>query len=260
MLVKAMSDVARLIVDPPASGTWNMAVDQAMLMAAEESNQITLRFYRWSEPTLSLGYFQKYTDRQGHAASNACPLVRRRTGGGAIVHDQELTYSLAVPSKNRWSGQNAELYDLVHQEIIKLWAGDGVEASLFRDAEVVVVEADQPKVDPNAFLCFQRRSAGDIVCRGHKVVGSAQRRLKNALLQHGSILLARSNAAPELLGVKELTNRDHDIGFLTAGLAEAIQKRLGLSLVPGAITNQEHEVAEQVQADVFAAESWSKKR
>jgi len=237
-----------------------MAVDQAMLMAAEESNQITLRFYRWSEPTLSLGYFQKYADRQGHATSKACPLVRRRTGGGAIVHDHELTYSLAVPSKNRWSSQNAELYDLVHEEIINFWARNGVKTSLYCDTEDSASEGHQPVVDPNAFLCFRRRSAGDIVCRGHKVVGSAQRRLKNALLQHGSILLAQSKAAPELLGIKELSNRSQDLDFFINDLAAAIQKRLGLSLRPGAISAEEYDLAQKVQAAVFASSSWSEKR
>ena len=255
-----MSDIARLIVDQPASGTWNMAVDQAMLMAAEEANQITLRFYRWSEPTLSLGYFQKHADRLGHVASASCPLVRRRTGGGAIVHDQELTYSLAVPSKNRWSSKNAELYDLVHQEIIKRWADEGVEASLYRDADKNDVKTDPPMVDPNAFLCFQRRSAGDIVCRGHKVVGSAQRRLKNALLQHGSILLARSKAAPELLGITDLSDWRQNLDCFTTGIANAIRERLGLSLAPGTISEGEFEIAQQVQASVFASDGWSEKR
>jgi len=86
----------RLIVDRPAPGAWNMAVDEALLDAAVEQGVAALRFYQWSEPTLSLGYFQRHADRDSHAASHDCTLVRRQSGGGAILHDRELTYSLTL--------------------------------------------------------------------------------------------------------------------------------------------------------------------
>ena len=60
---------ARLIIDPPSTGSWNMAVDQAILETADETGLVTLRFYQWSHPTLSLGYFQKHADREQHASS-----------------------------------------------------------------------------------------------------------------------------------------------------------------------------------------------
>src|SRR5882724_9809402 len=90
----------RLIIDPPAHGAWNMAVDEALLESAAVDGIATLRLYQWSEPTLSLGYFQPAADRQTHPASRECPLVRRASGGGAILHDRELTYSLAIPEKS----------------------------------------------------------------------------------------------------------------------------------------------------------------
>jgi lipoate-protein ligase A len=102
---------ARLIIDPPASGAWNMAVDEALLRSAAQRGTATLRFYQWSEPTLSLGYFQAADDRQQHFASLACPLVRRASGGGAIVHDRELTYSLAMPLSNTRTAQATRLYE-----------------------------------------------------------------------------------------------------------------------------------------------------
>ena len=90
--------ICRLIVDPPAPGAWNMAVDEALFEQAAKFGTPTLRFYQWSEPTLSLGYFQNYDDRRSHAASLGTAAVRRTTGGGAILHDQELTYSLVWPA------------------------------------------------------------------------------------------------------------------------------------------------------------------
>ena len=112
-----MADV-RLIIDPPRRGPWNMAVDEALLMDAVENGNATLRFYQWSEPTLSLGYFQRYADREQHAASRNCAVVRRQTGGGAILHDRELTYSLVLPPGHPLAAMRRSLYDAVHQAFI----------------------------------------------------------------------------------------------------------------------------------------------
>ncbi|HEY1784986.1 MAG TPA: lipoate--protein ligase family protein, partial [Pirellulales bacterium] len=84
----------RLLVDAPASGAWNMAVDEALVDDAAERGTCWLRFYGWSEPTLSLGYFQGHAERLVHRPSRHCPLVRRASGGGAILHDAEITYCL----------------------------------------------------------------------------------------------------------------------------------------------------------------------
>src|SRR5262245_54691837 len=86
------SMLCRLIVDGAAGGPWNMAVDETLLESAAASGAASLRFYGWSEPTLSLGYFQRAAARQTHATSLGCPMVRRPSGGGAILHDWELTY------------------------------------------------------------------------------------------------------------------------------------------------------------------------
>ena len=122
---------ARLIIDDPLPGSWNMALDQALLESADQRSAITLRFYRWSEPTLSLGYFQKFNDRETHAASLDCPVVRRSSGGGAIVHDHELTYSICVPESNRWSKSSDQLYDLVHHQVIQVLGQRGITAHSF---------------------------------------------------------------------------------------------------------------------------------
>src|SRR5690242_18095105 len=91
--------VGRLLIDSAVDGPRSMAIDEALLESAAGGGPLTLRFYQWSEPTLSLGYFQRYEDRSLHPASLDCPIVRRPTGGGAILHDKELTYSLALPGK-----------------------------------------------------------------------------------------------------------------------------------------------------------------
>ena len=96
-----MTAEARLILDPPADGLWNMALDEALLELAGESGIPTLRLYRWQPATLSLGYFQPYQDRESHPPSTTCPVVRRSSGGGAILHDRELTYSFTATIDDR---------------------------------------------------------------------------------------------------------------------------------------------------------------
>lgn len=251
-----------------------MSVDQALLMSAEDKDCATLRFYGWSEPTLSLGYFQKYDDRKNHLGSSGCSLVRRRSGGGAILHDNELTYSLALPSTHRWSSQNSQLYDLVHELIISLLAKQHLTASLHRDAKPFVVgeklQADQqplrnqrpsavPFVSSDAFLCFQRRTAGDIVMDGFKVMGSAQRRLKHSLLQHGSLLLGRSAFASELPGVAEL-GKPFDVQEFANSLADELGEKLKLNFARLGLREDEFEKAKEIEGAVFGRSNWNKKR
>jgi len=261
-------ETARLILDPPAEGAWNMAVDQALLETANSTGLITLRFYSWSEPTLSLGYFQRHLDRELHPPSKDCKLVRRRTGGGAILHDHELTYSLCIPSENRWSEKNSELYRLVHQCIIELLQTWGIKSEIYGDtigqtnlaAGTVENDESKPTVDPHSFMCFDRRADGDIVIKGRKVVGSAQRRIKKALLQHGSILLKRSNYAPSLSGIFDLENRDFTSDKFSQMLSEKVFKCLLVQSFPGDINQVEKEAAKNAYSSQFNSEPWNHQR
>ena len=200
------------MVDPPASGAWNMAVAEALVEAVAEDQTPTLRIYQWERPTLSLGYFQSYAERRLHPPSLEAEVVRRLSGGGAILHDQEITYSLVLPSTHPLAANSQLLYYWVHQAIVK-WltlflAGRAVSWRLVLcgGAPNQSVQREQP------FLCFLRRSPGDVLLvdgaegsGDHKIVGSAQRRRRGSVLQHGSILWATSQAAPELCGFKQLT-------------------------------------------------------
>jgi lipoyl(octanoyl) transferase len=191
----------RVIIEPEAcSGVRNMALDEALLEAALERGICTVRWYRWETATVSLGYFQEADAVALSPELAGCPVVRRLTGGGAIVHHHEWTYSCAVPSNHPLAAEPGRLYGLVHERIIVALAECGIEATL-RGAASTGSNV--------AFLCFGRGDARDVVLRGHKIVGSAQRRRKGAVLQHGSVLLRRSQFAPQFTGALEL-----------AGLAE----------------------------------------
>jgi lipoate-protein ligase A len=235
----------RLMVDLPAAGAWDMAVDEVLLQSAAENGRCSLRFYRWSEPTLSLGYFQRADQRAAHAGSRDCAMVRRQTGGGAIVHDQELTYSLAIPVAHPLAKDALRLYRTVHEALVSVLARFGVHATLWSEPTALAA-ADEP------FLCFERRSSGDVLLGQSKICGSAQRRRRGAILQHGSLLLARSTQAPELPGVEELSGQALDVSRLIEFLQQELACRMRLAL-----NSQELMAAESAAARVLALEKYS---
>ncbi|MEM7453973.1 MAG: lipoate--protein ligase family protein [Planctomycetota bacterium] len=248
---------ARLIVDSPAAGDWNMSVDQALLETADQTGAITLRFYEWESATLSLGYFQNYRSRDEHPASSNCQVTRRASGGGAIVHDNELTYSLCIPSRNRWSAENQKLYRLAHEIITGALAAQGIGCRFFdpADSRIEGVEFDESN-----FLCFQRRTEGDLVCEGFKICGSAQRRVKNSLLQHGSLLISKSEHAPELPGFCDLTGLSCDKSQLISDISAGCAAVLDLQWHNDGL--QEHELgsAASIRELKFANDQWIRKR
>jgi lipoyl(octanoyl) transferase len=184
----------RILIDPePAPGVWNMAVDELLLESAIESGVCSVRVYRWAEPTVSLGHFQNAAAITGELA--ALPLVRRLSGGGAILHHHELTYSCAVPSGHAAIRNPTDLYETAHAAIIRVLAGIGIAAQMRGDTQAG---------DESAFLCFSRGDPRDVVLHGHKIVGSAQRRRRGAVLQHGSVLLKASEFAPDYPGLLDL--------------------------------------------------------
>ncbi len=255
----------RLIIDAPQSGAENMAIDQAILTASGDASegagrspggrgiQPTLRIYRWASPTVSLGYFQSIAERRLHPPSENCACVRRQSGGGAIVHHHELTYSLVLPVSDRWSAAANDLYQSVHRALVDWYQELGAPATLAKDG------------DQTPFLCFQRRSQGDILIENHKVTGSAQRRHRGALLQHGSILLGKSDFAPELPGLLELGADSQDIQLnapqkLAERVAACIADSLRLKLTEGQLSDFEEELASRSLAGRFENTDWTHRR
>lgn len=204
----------------PLSGAWNMAIDAALLERCQESGRCHLRLYRWSEPTLSLGYFQKDESDIPRDLS-VLPRVRRLSGGGAILHDRELTYSCAVPPEHPLARSPLRLYDVIHDGIVAVLSEFGWNCRLRG-----TTRSESPR---SPFLCFARGDARDVVFGKHKVVGSAQRRRKGSVLQHGSIVLKRSDLVREVLGLFDLTDghqRLDPVAFQQQ-LAETLSPLLG---------------------------------
>lgn len=168
-----------------------MAADEALWRAVSEAaSPPTLRFYLWDPPTISLGYFQEHAE-VASLGSPLCdwPVVRRLTGGGAIAHCQEWTYSLTLPTHHPFLLEGAtSLYDRLHAAVATALSTIGLTVHRYGGPSPA-----SSREGPT--LCFQRRYRQDLVdARGEKIVGSAQRRGRGGILQHGSIVLAKESA------------------------------------------------------------------
>lgn len=265
----------RLIVDPPLDGAWNMGFDEVLLEQAADDGIATLRFYQWQEPTLSLGYFQAYDERDTHAESRQAAVVRRQSGGGALMHDRELTYSISLPAAHPLSRQSPQLYDVVHRSLIDLLAAEGIIAALHRErapslSTVANTEpTDKLPAADEPFLCFARRTSADVVLptavaaeQPVKIVGSAQRRRRGAVLQHGSVLLDRSPAAPELAGIEQISGVSLSPNWLAERWSPPLAAALQLELHAYQPRDGEDVMkrAEQLRAEKYAALAWTRRR
>ena len=242
-----------MIVTDARSGSWNMAVDQVLLESVQLDQLPCLRLYQWNEPTISLGYFQQFADREQHPASLSCPVVRRATGGGAICHDQEVTYSLVIPVEQLPNQNCQHLYTLVHQTIIDQLQQHNIHGELR-------YSPDPSVTSPQPFLCFQRKTNGDILINSQKVGGSAQRRQRGVVLQHGSLLLNRSPLAPEIAGINQLTGMTLNPQDLIQSWPPRLANALGWKLISEPLGQAQQQRARQIQQERFSAADWTKRR
>ncbi|MFZ5863907.1 MAG: lipoate--protein ligase family protein [Nitrospirota bacterium] len=181
-------DPWRLIVDPPSPAGYNMAVDETLADACRRGFiGPTLRLYSWDRPSISLGYFQRpeaVVDLERCRAAGV-PVVKRTTGGRAVYHYREVTYSLVAPTPHPLFAPTIRgAYEVVARALASGLADLDVRVELHpRDPE-------RPRRTARTPLCFDSTSRFELTVHGKKVVGSAQRRWPTAFLQHGSILLA----------------------------------------------------------------------
>jgi len=266
----------RVIEHPPAKGAWNMAVDEAILESVYSGDsRPTLRLYAWQPACLSLGHAQPYSEVNTKAlAANGWELVRRPTGGRAILHVDELTYAVIAPEREpRVKGGILESYLRLSQALIESLRLLGLSP------QAEEKESLSKKGKPNP-VCFEVPSNYEITANGKKLIGSAQARRKEGILQHGTLPLygdlariitalqfpnetAKSSAKGRLLA--HATTVENELGqvitWKQASLAvqQAFSKVLNLDLEPENLTEKEIERAEALQKNKYGHSSWTER-
>lgn len=227
----------RVLVDAALDGATNMARDRALWREREDGGEPSplLRIYRWSPPALSLGYHQTLDDTEREAfRRRGIDVVRRPTGGSAVLHHQEITYALTAPRGTRGLGDGvAEIYSAVADALVEALGRLGIEATRGGGGR------------PEGFACFGAAGGHEITVGGRKLVGSAQRRGRVAFLQHGSILTGPGHLeifpddGPQRRRRRWLAERTTDLadlGFADVGpkeMAEALAGALARRLDRG---------------------------
>ncbi len=265
----------RLLITDPADGAWNMALDEAIArLAGRREVPPTLRFYRWRPPTVSLGRHQPVTDiDQAALAARGWGLVRRPTGGRAILHTDELTYSVGGPADDPiLNGPVLDVYHRISQGLLLGLQRLGLEA--------VKAPGSARAHDPSA-ACFEVPSAYEISIRGRKIIGSAQRRTATHVLQHGSLPLrgdvtrivevmtfeqeAQRQAFRKHLAARATTleaELGRHVSFWEAAtvLVDGLNTALGVDFEEGELTPAELSLARQLQQEIYGNEAWTRRQ
>jgi lipoyl(octanoyl) transferase len=265
----------RLLLTPPARGAWNMAVDEAILEnIGRGDSPATLRLYAWDPACLSLGHAQPLADvDSARLKERGWEVVRRATGGRAILHTDELTYSVTGSAEEPLlAGGVLESYNRIAQAL--LLAVRNLELN---------VEIKEGKENDHAApnpVCFEVPSTYEITVDGKKLIGSAQARKKEGILQHGSLPLtgdltricqalvfenqtAREEASKRLL--RRATTVESALGravsWETAAqvFIHAFEAQLGLCFERGELSESESRRAEELVREKYAHPSWTER-
>ena len=268
----------RFIRTPPAQGAWNMAVDEAILdFAGRGAVPPTLRIYAWSPACLSLGYAQPISDiEMNNLHDRGWDIVRRPTGGRAILHTDELTYSVSGPlSDPHLSGSVLESYQRLAFALLETLNLMGIKADSARNSSPL---DSQDRKNP---VCFEVPSNYEITVAGKKLIGSAQARRKSGFLQHGSLPLTgdltrivevlrysddleRQNSRKRLLAhattVESVLGYPGDWWVASHSFHKAFSSVLEVDLQPMGLTAEEGDGAKELYWEKYNNPEWTEKK
>ena len=230
---KSIQEAWRWIEDGPASGGQNMTVDETLALSAEPLDPPILRVYAWDPPAISLGFHQPLGSIDlVRCEADGIDVVKRPTGGRAVLHHEELTYSVVIPSGHPlYRFSIPELHRKIGLSLVQGIRLLGVPAELSRPS----VDWASHYRTAMASGCFSATSKDEITLDGRKLVGSAQRRYASAVLQHGSILIgdAHLRLPDYLAGLSE--NEKHELGSKLREKTVSLSSR-GCSTGPETLT------------------------
>ncbi len=273
-----MTRTWRLLFTPPARGAWNMAADEAIIEhIGRGESPATLRLYSWDPPCLSLGHAQSYADVDlARLEERAWEVVRRATGGRAILHTDELTYSVTGSAQEpALSGSILESYNKLAQALLHAVRDLGLP-----------VEIQEHVQEPAPFgqnlnpVCFEVPSTYEITVDGKKLIGSAQARRKEGVLQHGSLPLtgdltcickaltfkdesARARAAQRLLErattVESVLGSRIDWETAAQAFVRGFEAQLGIHFERGEMSASEMKRTKELVREKYAHPSWTER-
>ncbi|MEJ8545443.1 biotin/lipoate A/B protein ligase family protein [Brevibacillus borstelensis] len=272
----------RFIVTEGMSPTMNMAVDEAILQLHSEGKvPPTVRFYTWDPATLSIGYFQKAAKEINLELvhQKGIGFVRRATGGRAVLHDKELTYSVVVSESHpEMPTSVTEAYKVISLGLLHGFQNLGLAAEM---VSLASEEEKEKYSSPGSSACFDSPSWHELVVEGKKVAGSAQTRQKGVILQHGSILLdmdvellfsllhfssdrlkerMMESFRKKAVTINEVSPRPISLQEAMQAFRDGFATGLKVELVNSELTAEERALAEELAATRYSTEEWNLRR
>jgi lipoate-protein ligase A len=242
-----------------------MALDEALFQVA--ANTPILRIYSWNPPGLSLGYFQKWSDfgesklhEIASLAKSEIPvLVRRPTGGGAIFHWEEFTFSIVTAHPDPIIGNSIEeSYERINSVLISTFSAFGIDA--VTRAGVGCKRSPYAESESHEIFCFNRIQPSDVLARGKKLSGSAQKRSGGRFLAHGSVPLEDNSCAENSTSVSAEAKRKVSFAEFEGAFAKSFQSVLRVTLFEDKIAPNELALAHKLEREKYSSENWNKKR
>lgn len=258
----------RLIDTGVMPGSHNMAIDESLLCKFNpELSDPVLRLYGWNPPSLSLGRFQKseeVLDLQ-RCRFDSVPIVRRVSGGGAIYHADEITYSIVCsPEQLPPATSVKESFRILTGFLIDFYHVLGLRASYAVDTV-----PDSERLGTRTAFCFAGKEQFDILIDGNKIGGNAQRRHKNIIFQHGSIPIVNK----AILGLEYMNDRspehaqhttslqdcgvDTNVSVLKSTLLEAFKRQMDVALEECGLSYEEQHLSDQLFVDKYTTDRWN---
>lgn len=265
----------RLITSESQNGFMNMAIDEAIAIACDKQlSPPTLRLYTWNPPCVSIGYFQDVNEviDISECKKQNIDIVRRLTGGKAVLHNKELTYSIISPSKNDIfpkyiKGSYKAIADCLLQGLKNL----GISGEI----------TESPSKKGVGFSCFLDTSFYEISVKGKKLIGSAQKRWRNLFLQHGSIIISPSHT--QLAGILRFNKEEERTGFINlhkekstsieeerksssdiieikSAIKKGFEEGIGIKLFEEELTDFEKNEAQRLFKEKYGNDNWNLKR
>lgn len=254
----------RTIIEEANTAAYNMALDDAIAEAVRQrQSPPTLRLYQWDVPSVTIGYFQRLSDIcTSYCAQKGYPVVRRITGGRAILHEHELTYSISSPSGTFPFGSKLfENYALISNALLRGLNMLGIKAQM---------SASRKRTEgARTPACFRAVSYGEVTVDGKKVIGSAQKQFRDGFLQQGSIMLRfraeelsrvlNSSPADDLSGIGSLCDHGREISpeDLRLCLKESFEMELRVKMITDMPSKHEINLAHELEQKKYASREWN---